>query len=74
MLIPKIDEIIKEKGYTKKFVAKGVGFSQQQLINICKGTSFTTTEKLFKLAKFLEKKVDDLYEYIEENDSTDNSK
>ncbi|EKN68087.1 helix-turn-helix transcriptional regulator [Schinkia azotoformans] len=67
MLIPKIEEIVKKRGYMKKFVAEQIDMSPQQFNNLIKGKNFTTTEKLFKLAKFLDVRVDDLYEYNEED-------
>jgi putative transcriptional regulator len=56
-----IGEWIDKRGYKRKFVAEKMGVSQNQLSNWVTGKSFPTVEKLFKLAKVLECKVDDLY-------------
>jgi putative transcriptional regulator len=58
----KIGERIDEQGYKRKFVAEKMGVSPNQLSNWVTGKSYPTTEKLFKLAKVLQCKVDDLYE------------
>ncbi|UFT98077.1 helix-turn-helix domain-containing protein [Radiobacillus kanasensis] len=57
-----IGELIDRKGYRKKFVAEEMAISQNQLSNWIKGRSYPPMDKAFKLARFLEVKVDDLYE------------
>jgi putative transcriptional regulator len=60
---------IEEKGYMKKYIAKQIGVSQNQISNWISGKSSPTIEKAFKLAELLDVKVDDLYE--REVDETD---
>ena len=58
----RIDEIIKMRGYKKKYVAEQIGVSANQLSNWIAGKNYPTLDKAFKLAEFLGVKVDDLYE------------
>ncbi|MED1419001.1 helix-turn-helix transcriptional regulator [Bacillus smithii] len=58
----RIGELIDEAGYKKKYIAKELNVSPTQLSNWISGRSYPTIEKAFKLAKLLNKKVDDLYE------------
>jgi putative transcriptional regulator len=53
---------IEERGYMKKYIAKQLNVSQNQISNWINGRSSPTIEKAFKLAKLLDCKVDDLYE------------
>lgn len=62
----KIGDIINEKGYKKGWVAQQIGVSGQQMSNWIVQRSYPTADKLFRLAAFLDVKVDDLYTYIEE--------
>lgn len=57
-----IGEMIDKRGYKRKFVAEKMGITQDQLSNWVTGKSFPTVKKLFLLAKFLDCKVDELYE------------
>jgi transcriptional regulator with XRE-family HTH domain len=66
MLKPRIKEIIRQRGYRQNYVADQLGVSSQQLSNWINGVNFLPMDKAFKLARFLGVKVDDLYEYIEE--------
>lgn len=66
-LIPRYDEHFERTGLMKKFVAKEVGISKNQMSNICKGKSYPTALNLFKLADILKCKVDDLYERVEDD-------
>lgn len=59
----KIGEIIDNKGYKKKWIAGQMEVSPTQLSNWISGRSYPPMDKAFKLAKFLNCKVDDLYEY-----------
>jgi putative transcriptional regulator len=56
-----IGQIIEKKGYKKRFVAEKMGITQTQLSNWISGRSYPSTPKLFKLAYFLDCKVDELY-------------
>jgi putative transcriptional regulator len=58
----RIGKIIESKGFKKKYVAEKLGITQNQLSNWIKGRSYPPMDKAFRLAKFLEVKVDDLYE------------
>lgn len=53
---------IEERGYMKKYIAKQLGVSQNQISNWISGKSNPTIEKAFKLADLLGVKVDDLYD------------
>ncbi|MEH6965355.1 helix-turn-helix domain-containing protein [Priestia megaterium] len=61
----KIGEIIDSQGYKKKYIAERMDITQSQLSNWISGRSYPPMDKAFKLAKFLNVKVDDLYEEIE---------
>ncbi|MCM3792521.1 helix-turn-helix domain-containing protein [Priestia megaterium] len=61
----KIGEIIDNQGYKKKYIAERMDITQSQLSNWISGRSYPPMDKAFKLAKFLNVKVDDLYEEIE---------
>lgn len=61
-MISKIGELIELKGYKKKYIAKLMGITPEQLSRWISGNSKPTIDKAFKLAKLLECKVDDLYE------------
>lgn len=58
----KIGFWIEERGYMKKYIAKQLGITQNQMSNWISGRSFPTLEKAFLLADLLGVKVDDLYE------------
>lgn len=66
ILKPKFDEHFERMGLMKKFVAKKIGISQNQMSNICSGKSYPTAVNLFKIADILQCKVDDLYERVDE--------
>lgn len=65
----KIGYWIEEKGYRKKYIAKKLEVTPNQISNWINGRSHPTIEKAFKLANLLGVKVDDLYE--REVDETD---
>lgn len=65
----KIGYWIEERGYMKKFIAKQLGITPNQLSNWINGKSHPTIEKAFKLADLLGVKVDDLYERSNSNGS-----
>jgi DNA-binding Xre family transcriptional regulator len=52
--------------FIKKDAAAKLGMMPQQFSALVTGKAYTTAEKMFKLADMLGCKVDDLYEYIEE--------
>ncbi len=57
-----INEHIENSGYKKKWIAKQLGISQEVLSRWANGHSMPSVNNLFKLAKILDCKVDDLYE------------
>ncbi len=59
----RLNEIIDEKGYKKKWIAAQLGVSADVLSRWINGRSMPSLEKAFALADILECKVDDLYEY-----------
>ena len=57
-----IEELIKERGLQKQYVAKKLGVSQDTLTNWMKNRNMIKLDQAVKLAKILSCKVDDLYE------------
>lgn len=55
------------KRFIKKHAAEALKMLPQNFSSLVAGDTFTTAEKMFKLAKMLECKVDGLYELIEED-------
>ncbi|WP_027725424.1 helix-turn-helix transcriptional regulator [Tuberibacillus calidus] len=64
----KIGEYVEESGYKRGFIAKQLNVSVDQLRLYCKGESYPPMPKAFALAKLLGKKVDDLYEVIDDDE------
>jgi len=62
MIRCRIEELIKERGLQKGFIAKKLGISTRQLRNYELGESFIPMDKAYILADLLGVKVDDLYE------------
>ncbi|PTY76225.1 hypothetical protein B5V89_18700 [Heyndrickxia sporothermodurans] len=61
-----IETYIKNSGLRKGYIADKLKISSTQLSNVIAGRSFLRTKKLFKLAKLINAKVDDLYEWSDE--------
>jgi DNA-binding XRE family transcriptional regulator len=61
-----IEELIAREGLQKKFVANKLGVSVKQLRNYETGHSYIPMDKAYILADLLRKKVDDLYERVNE--------
>jgi putative transcriptional regulator len=59
----RIEELIESKGMKKKYVAKEIGITPNQLSNWLGMKAFPPIDKAYKLAKLLDCKVDDLYEW-----------
>lgn len=59
----RIEEHIKNSGLRKDFIASHLGVTTRQLRKYEKMLNFIPIDKAFKLAKLLNVKVDDLYEY-----------
>ncbi|MGV3465259.1 MAG: helix-turn-helix transcriptional regulator [Heyndrickxia sp.] len=64
----RIGELIEAAGYKKKYIAKELDVTPTQLSNWISGRSNPPIEKAFKLAKMLAVKIDELYEW-EENEN-----
>jgi transcriptional regulator with XRE-family HTH domain len=62
MIKPKIKEWIVKKDITGKELAEHLGVSENQVSIWVKGKGYPRFEKLWKMAKFLGCKMDDLYE------------
>lgn len=63
MLKSNIGNIIKNSPYKREYIQKYMGVSRNTLSNWCTEKTHPSAPELFKLAKLLECKVDDLYEY-----------
>lgn len=59
-----IEDLIKESGLKKKFIAEKLGVSVAQLRNYENGHSLIPIDKAFILAELLNVKVDDLYTFL----------
>lgn len=57
-----LEEMIHKSGLKKGFLAKQINVTPQQFSKWIKGEHYPPADKLFKLAKLLDCKVDDLYE------------
>lgn len=64
----RIGELIEVKGMKKKYIAKEIGITPNQLSNWLAMKSYPPLDKAYKLADLLNCKVDDLYERLEETD------
>lgn len=62
----KIGEIMKNSPYKRTYIEKQMEVSRNTLSNWCTGKTHPSAPELFKLAKLLEVKVDEMYEYEEE--------
>jgi len=60
-LVSRINEVIREKGYRKSWVAEQIGVSRQQLGNWSRGTSYPPLPKAFELARLLDVEITDLW-------------
>lgn len=65
-LKPNIEKLIKESGLRKDFIAVKLRTSTRMLRKYEKGESIMPMEKAYILARLLGVKVDDLYEYEED--------
>lgn len=63
----RIGELIEEKGYMKKHIAKQLGITPNQLSNWIHDNNYPPLKKAFNLADLLGCKVDDLYERNNKN-------
>jgi putative transcriptional regulator len=58
-----IEEKIKKSGLRKGFIAEQLEISPQQLRKWMKGEYYPPANQLFKLAKILSCKVDEMYDF-----------
>lgn len=63
----RIEELIKERGLRKDFIANKLGISSRQLRNYETQASYIPMDKAYILADLLGVKVDDLYEREDRN-------
>jgi transcriptional regulator with XRE-family HTH domain len=68
---PRIKEWYVRRGKTGKEVAEHLGVSEGRVSEWSKGKGYPRFEALWKMAKFLGCKMDDLYEEIEEENNED---
>lgn len=62
-----IGKLINESKYKREYIRQFMGVSSKNTIsNWCTGKSYPSVPDLFKLAKLLGVKVDDLYKWEEE--------
>ncbi|MGG3799005.1 XRE family transcriptional regulator [Metabacillus fastidiosus] len=61
-----IGDLIKKSGLRDDVIREVLEVKQPQLRKIKLGESFPTVPKMFKLAKVLNCRVDDMYEIVEE--------
>jgi len=66
----KIEELIKQRGLKKNFVADKIGVSVRQLRNYETQEQYIPMDKAYLLADLLGVKVDDLYERSKEDANT----
>ena len=69
MLICKVGEQIKKSPYSREYIKKQMHVSANTLSNWSTGKSIPSVEHLFKLSRLLGVTVEDLYEYVEEEES-----
>jgi len=62
---PRIKEWIVKRDITGKELAEHLGVSESQVTNWVRGRSYPRFETLWKMAKFLGVKLDDLYDEVE---------
>lgn len=62
----RLEELIKESGYRKDFIADRLGISTRQLRNYELNKNYIPMDKAYILAELLGVKTDDLYEKVDE--------
>lgn len=67
-MINNLGKILRECPYKREVIQKHMGVSRNTLSNWATGHTTPTVRDLFKLAHFLGRKVDEFYEYEEENE------
>lgn len=70
MIKCKIEELIKQRGLRKDFIAEKLGISTRQLRNYEVQHSYIPMDKAYILAEILNVGVQDLYERVKENEDS----
>ncbi|WP_431798935.1 helix-turn-helix transcriptional regulator [Halobacillus andaensis] len=65
MIKSNIGKLIDQSPYKRDYIMKEMNVSRNTLSNWCTGKTHPKAPELFKLAKLLSVKVDDLYKYEE---------
>ncbi|RAL21997.1 helix-turn-helix transcriptional regulator [Thermoflavimicrobium daqui] len=64
MLKPRIKEIMKKKGIKQDQLAEMLGIKQQMISSYVRGVNIPSLERAHQIAHYLGCKVDELHEYI----------
>jgi putative transcriptional regulator len=67
MLISRIGDLIKEKGFRPGWIAEYLGVSRHTVTNWSKGRVKIPIEKAFELSRLFGVTVEDLYLYVDKN-------
>lgn len=68
MFKTKIKVLRAEKDITQEQLAKEIGVSRGTILEIERGTFNPSLKLTFKIANYFDKKIDDVFEFIEEDD------
>lgn len=66
MLRSRIGELLKQSPIKREYIRKQLGVTHNTISNWVTGRTHPSAPQLFKLAKLLGVKVDDLYEFVED--------
>ncbi|WP_433959296.1 helix-turn-helix transcriptional regulator [Cytobacillus horneckiae] len=61
-----IGKIIDQSPYKREYIREVFGKSRNTISNWCTGKSFPSVPELYQLARILDVKVDELYNYVED--------
>ena len=62
----RIEALRKEKGYTQQALGEALGVSRQTIISLENGKYIASLQLAFKLAKYFEAKIEDLFIFEED--------
>jgi len=65
MIKSNIGKLIDQSPYKREWLMKELSVSRNTLSNWCTGKTYPKAPEMFKLAKLINCKVDDLYDYQE---------
>ncbi|APC42620.1 helix-turn-helix transcriptional regulator [Clostridium estertheticum] len=68
MFKTKIKVLRAEKEITQEELAEAIGVSRGTILEIERGTFNPSLKLTFKIANYFDKKIDDVFEFIEEDD------